>query len=152
MKKLLLLLTLAILATSGGMAAGFFLRPSGTLGHSGHGTDLPSEYAKLNNQFIVPVVEEGRVTSMVVLTLSLEIAAGQSERIFAQEPKLRDAFLQVLFAHANAGGFRGSFTEPANLMPLRKALLEQAKTILDATVSDVLITDIARQDLSLIHI
>jgi hypothetical protein len=55
-------------------------------------------------------------------------------------------FLQVLFDHANAGGFQGSFTDGSNLVILRKALFESAAGILGEQVKDVLISDIARQD------
>ena len=104
------------------------------------------EYVKLNNQFVVPVVENGAVVAMVILSLSLEVAPGSTEAIYAREPKLRDVFLQVLFDHANAGGFRGTFTDGSNLVVLRQALLEIAQRTLGDTVTDVLIVDIARQD------
>jgi hypothetical protein len=54
--------------------------------------------------------------------------------------------LQVLFDHANSGGFNGSFTDGANLVLLRKALLEAALRIFGKDVTDVLIVDILRQD------
>jgi hypothetical protein len=88
----------------------------------------------------------GKVISMVILSLSLEIEPGKSQDIYAREPKLRDKFLQVLFDHANAGGFQGSFTDGSNLVLLRKALLETANGVMGAMVKDVLISDIARQD------
>lgn len=104
------------------------------------------EYVKMNNQFVVPVVKEGRVVAMVVMSLSLEVEPGMTEAVYEREPKLRDAFLQVLFDHANVGGFSGSFTDGSNLVILRTSLKEAAGLILGATVKDVLITDIARQD------
>lgn len=104
------------------------------------------EYVKLSNQFVIPVVEQGKVVSMVILALTLEVGNGTTEAIYAREPKLRDALLQVLFDHANSGGFDGSFTDGANLVLLRKALLEAAQTAIGPNVSDVLISDIARQD------
>lgn len=103
-------------------------------------------YVKLNNQFVVPVVENGSVSAMVILSLSLEVQTGTTEAVYAREPKLRDVFLQVLFDHANAGGFRGTFTDGANLVVLRKALKEVARRTLGDIVTDVLIVDIARQD------
>lgn len=106
----------------------------------------PPDYVKLNNQFVIPVLEDGRVVSMVILSLSLEVTPGTSEQVYETEPKLRDAFLQVLFDHSNAGGFRGSFTDADNLVLLRRALLESAKAILGESVSDVLIIEIVRQD------
>jgi flagellar protein FliL len=110
-----------------------------------HGEGGP-EYVKMNNQFVIPVVEDRRVVSMVVLTLSLEVDSGGAETVYAREPKLRDAFLQVMFDHANVGGFSGTFTDAANLIGLRTNLKEAAAMILGTVVRDVLITDIARQD------
>lgn len=104
------------------------------------------EYVKLNNQFVVPVMQDGKVAAMVVLALSLEVTHGSTEAVYAREPKLRDAILQVLFDHANSGGFAGEFTDGSNLVLLRKALLEKAQSTLGDLVLDVLISDIARQD------
>lgn len=104
------------------------------------------EYVKLNNQFIIPVVEKGKVSSMVIISLSLEVAKGQKESVFAREPKLRNAFLQVMFDHANIGGFTGAFTNSGNLNVLRSALLEVGRDAIGHAITDVLITDIARQD------
>jgi polyisoprenoid-binding protein YceI len=100
----------------------------------------------MNNQFVVPVVEQGRVDAMVVLAISLEVEAGNTETVYQLEPKLRDAFLQVMFDHANVGGFSGTFTDGSNLIVLRTNLKEAAAMILGTVVRDVLITDIARQD------
>ena len=145
---------LAVIGLGGGMGAGFYLRPStetpaeaeAAADHAPKPSTNPPDYVKLNNQFIVPIIESGRVASMVVLSLSLEVTAGKTEEIYAREPKLRDAFLQVLFDHANTGGFRGSFTDGANLVLLRRALREKAVSVVGEVVTDVLITDIARQD------
>jgi hypothetical protein len=113
----------------------------------GHGDGAaPPDYVRLNNQFIVPVVEEGRVSATVVLSLSLEVPAGGTEAVYAREPRLRDAFLRVLFDHANAGGFRGVFTDGANLVILRQALKEAARKVMGDEVMDVLISDLVRQD------
>lgn len=104
------------------------------------------EYVKLNNQFVIPVVSRDRISSLVVLSLSIEITAGQRARVFEQEPKLRDAFLRVLFDHANIGGFNGPFTQEDRLGPLRTALREAARAELGKDVRNVLIVDILRQD------
>ncbi|MGO4851665.1 flagellar basal body-associated FliL family protein [Phaeovulum sp. W22_SRMD_FR3] len=104
------------------------------------------EYVKLNNQFVVPVVEQGQVAALVILSLSLEVKIGATQKVYTLEPKLRDNFLQVLFDHANSGGFRGAFTEASNLDPLRRALLEVAIKAVGPEVTNVLISDIVRQD------
>jgi len=115
---------------------------------AGNGDDPAdsSEYVKLSNQFVVPVVHGGRVGALVVMSISLETPTGSSEFVFEREPRLRDAFLQVLFDHANAGGFDGAFTESGNLTLLRRALLEASQSVLGPIVSDILITDLVRQD------
>lgn len=150
MKKLLLPLLLGLVGLGCGAAAGFFLRPPETGEAEAEPRNEepaePPEYAKLSNQFVIPVLEEGKVASLVVLTLSLEVATGSTQLVNQHEPKLRDAFLRVLFAHANSGGFRGAFTDSANLVPLRIALLEAARSVLPDVVRDVLIGDIVRQD------
>jgi hypothetical protein len=166
-------LLLALVGLGGGVAAGLVLRPTAeakdsmvegadTTGAGAQGdaaaedaaasglAEEPEEgapeYVKMNNQFVVPVVEEGRVAAMVVLSLSLEVDPGNTEAVYQREPKLRDVFLQVLFDHANTGGFSGSFTDGSNLVVLRTSLKEAAALVLGSAVNDVLITDIARQD------
>ncbi len=156
MLRKLIPILLALFSLGGGIGAGLFLRPvpeipaEGAQSTANADEEVPPEelpeYAKMNNQFVIPVVEDGHVTAMVILALSLEVAHGKTQDAYGREPKLRDAFLQILFDHANAGGFNGSFTDGANLILLRKALLEAAKNILGEVVSDVLISDIARQD------
>lgn len=110
------------------------------------GPNKNREYIKIPNQFVVPVVERDSLSSLVVISLSLEAKAGLSEKIHLYEPKLRDAFLQVLFDHANMGGFRGAFTRSDVLNPLRTALREAAQEVLGKSVYDVLIVEISRQD------
>jgi flagellar protein FliL len=168
MKKLLPLV-FALVGLGGGMGAGLFLRPeaedpshadadadadehaspdehAASEGDEPHEEGTGPEYVKLNNQFVVPVVTDGRVSAMVVLSLSLEVAPGSTEAVYEREPKLRDALLQVLFDHANVGGFSGSFTDGSNLILLRTSLKEASALVLGTIVRDVLITDIARQD------
>lgn len=151
-----------------GLGAGYLLRPtpvatagnttvdgatlSGTEdGHAGAATGAHSgtsatEYVKLNNQFVVPLIKSGKVGAMVILSLSVEVAAGNTQVVYSKEPKLRDSFLQVMFDHANAGGFDGPFTDSAHMIALRRALLETAHQSLGDMALDVLITDIVRQD------
>ncbi|AHM03712.1 hypothetical protein roselon_01324 [Roseibacterium elongatum DSM 19469] len=105
-----------------------------------------TEYVRLNNQFIVPIIRHGMVRSLVVMALTLEVFTGDNELVFEHEPRLRDSFLRVMFAHANAGGFDGSFTEAAAMEPLRIGLREAAMQVLGDSVHDVLIVDITRQD------
>ncbi|MFT3687624.1 flagellar basal body-associated FliL family protein [Paenirhodobacter sp.] len=174
MRKILPIL-LALIGIAAGGGAGYFLRPPPTpaapepacaeepcenrveesKGEGGHAaspdtgpTDQKTEFAKLNNQFIVPDIRNGAISSLVVLSLSLEVTQGSTEKVFSLEPKLRDSILRVLFDHANAGGFRGDFTSSAKMEDLRRSLLEAARSIMGADVRGILISDIVRQDMS----
>lgn len=150
MKSKILPFILAILGLVLGVGGGMLLRPAAE--HSDaevvQAADAPvlTEFMKLNNQFVVPVVAHGRVSSLVIMSLSLEVSIGATEGIYAKEPKLRDAMLQVMFDHANAGGFNGVFTDGANTVFLRKALLEVSQKAIGSEIKDVLISDISRQD------
>lgn len=166
MKKLILPILMLIFGAGAGIAGGLFLFPAHhdeadlaaclpdeeMATEIAHGEDaLPAEladreYARMNNQFVVPVVEEGKVAALVVLSVSIEVVAGQKEPVYQAEPRLRDSFLQVLFDHANLGGFEGAFTNSNNMRHLRGALKTAAQDALGDRVTDVLIIDIVRQD------
>lgn len=164
MIKKLLPIVLLIIGTGAGVGAGIFLRPppiesvaenTAQSDEQVEGKDaqiietgpLNKEYVKLSNQFVVPIVNQGRVNALVVMALSVEVPEGQKDTVFKKEPKLRDAFLQVLFDHANIGGFDGAFTDANIMAVLRSSLKEMGQKVLGRDqVSDVLITEIARQD------
>lgn len=163
MVKKLLPLVLLLIGVGAGVGAGIFLRPAAEVAEveSEDGADenqsvmekpddatpdLTREYVKMNNQFVVPIVKEADVEGLVVLSLSVEVPAGQKDAIYSREPKLRDSFLQVLFDHANVGGFDGAFTNANNLAVLRGALREAAQKDMGDQITDVLIIEIARQD------
>jgi len=153
---------LVVLGTGGGVAAGLMLRPADVTEAPAPETttaDTPAEdatgapqdtgnteFVKLNNQFVVPVVTRDRISAMVVMSLSVEIAQGNSQLVYTREPKLRDGFLQVLFDHANLGGFEGEFTNANNMDVLRMSLHDAATLVLGDAARGVLITEIARQD------
>lgn len=173
MIKKLLPILLALIGTGAGVGAGLFLMPAekpeehasaeGAIecvppaedpehsaapaaSSASDGPPVGREYVKLNNQFVVPVMRKDQVYALVVASLSVEVSTGTTETVYAREPKLRDVFLQVMFDYANIGGFSGAFTEGERMQVLRGSLLEAAKTVLGRDVSDVLITEIARQD------
>jgi flagellar protein FliL len=106
----------------------------------------PTEFAPIGNQFVVPVLREGRVRALVLVSITLEVKEGSTGEVFSIEPRLRDAFLQVLFDHANAGGFDDRFTQADRMSLLRKALREAAGRMLGPILRDVLIVDIVRQE------
>lgn len=111
----------------------------------GHGEPGGRDFVKLGNQFVVPVVKNDHVEALVILSLSLAVPAGTSSEVYKTEPKLRDAFLGVLFEHANAGHFGPGFTKDESLDILKRGLRDVALTASGGLVEDVLITEIARQ-------
>lgn len=167
MIKKLFPVLLALVGIGGGIGAGIMLKPAPAevveihpcgdeqMADKGHDTaddhgDAVAvdtlEYIKLNNQFVVPIVHQKMVTAMVVMSLSVEVTPDAADAVYAREPKLRDVFLQVLFDHANMGGFDGEFTSANNMDVLRMSLREVAKRVVGEAVNSVLITEIARQD------
>ncbi len=169
MKKLVLPVVLLLVGSGAGAATGLFLlppaaeevdpaavacpEPAATGAEDLHGAlpepepfDTPSAFVPLNNQFIVPVVEGDDVAALVILSLSLEVPEGQDEAVLAAEPRLRNAFLQVLFDHANTGGFDGAFTASERMRSLRLALDAASHEALGDLSRNVLIIDIVRQD------
>lgn len=169
MKKLILPIILMLLGVGGGVGAGLALLPqheeeivANTCVDGEAMEAMPEqsdpviepvslesrEYARMNNQFVVPVVMNDRVTALMVMSLSIEVETGGQEAVFSHEPRLRDAFLQVMFDHANIGGFNGAFTASSNMRILREALQDAADQVMRGHISDVLIVDIVRQDVT----
>lgn len=96
-------------------------------------------------QFLVPVLHDGRLDSTMILSLSLEMPGTARETVHAHEIKLRDALLRQLLIHANTGGFDGNFTSEAHLRKLRADLTAVAQGVIPG-ITAVLIGDIGRQE------
>ncbi|MCW1930829.1 flagellar basal body-associated FliL family protein [Pararhodobacter zhoushanensis] len=176
MIRKLLPVLLLLVGLGAGVGAGIFLKPAaedhGEMADAGHGAeavpgaeaghgedtghgDTPSHYApssgptetvRLPNQFVVPVIADGQVHAMVVIGLALELSVGNTFSLADNEPRLRAVLLQLLFDHANIGGFDGIFTSGEALLALRRTLREAARAELGDAVQDVLITDLLRQE------
>ena len=151
MKKLLPLLLLLV-GLGAGAGAGWFLRPqpdpeaAAAPAEPEEAPVLATQTVRLTNQFIVPLIEEGRVRAMVVIGLALELAEGNTFSLPDEEPRLRAVFLQRLFDHANTGGFDGNFTSGEVLLALRRILTEAAAPVIGPDLRDVLITELLRQE------
>ncbi len=172
--KFLIPLLIALVGLGAGVGAGLALKPepepsheaSADCGHEGgedcqtaeadpfkttpvatkkHDEDLT--YVPMEKPFVVPVFSGEKVIAMVVVSLSLETDLDGAHVVEAVQPRLRDSFLKALFRHANSGGFDGSFTSGQKMEDLKSALLEAGKTVMgEAMIGEVLITEIARQD------
>jgi hypothetical protein len=146
MLRLLLFAVLALGSAAAGGAAGIALR--GPLPPSAGAEEeaVESEHVSLPGQFVIPLIENGRVTGHMVLTLGLSYD-GAFEHIHAMAPRLRDAFNEALLIHAGRGHFRGDFTEHLRMNQLRSRLNDAARVALGDAARGVLIEQILRRDL-----
>ncbi|MBU3031185.1 hypothetical protein [Paracoccus marinaquae] len=170
MKKILTLI-LPVLALVGGIAGGEFLRPAdeaasevaasgASEGHDPKSEPDPGDAGPPDTQqaetgsaawftfpaqFFVPLMRNGDMGAVMILTLSIETTEDQLEAMKQQEHRLRDALLRQLMIQANTGGFDGNFTAEASTRVLREQLLRAVREATALPVSRVLIEDIARQ-------
>lgn len=116
-------------------------------GGGGHGADVAATATfTFPTQFFVPLMRNGDMGGMMIVTLSLETTGESLAAMQQQEHRLRDALLRQLMVAANSGGFDGNFTMEGRQRPLRDGLLQAAKAATDLPVTSVLIEDIARQN------
>ncbi len=145
---------LVLLGLGGGVGAGYLLRPAPVVEDSDPAAVAPIlapvlvesvALFEFDTPFIIPVVTEQAVNAIFMLRIGLEIEAEQQQFVKGQEPRLRDRLLQVMFDHANSGGFEGVYTSQTKLATLRRSLLESAQSVVGREiVQRVLITDLAR--------
>lgn len=116
-------------------------------GGGGHGDGAVSEegWFTFPTQFFVPLMRNGDMGAVMILTLTIETGSADLSAMKQQEHRLRDALLRELLIHANTGGFDGNFTSEARLAPLRDRLQKAAQASTSLPVKAVLIEDIARQ-------
>lgn len=160
MKKIIIFSILGLLV--GGMAgggAGYFLAPENeadlettdsampteSVEDVEHSDDTETTFVEFSDQFLIPLVGDNDVEAMVVLNISIEVDESAFETVLSMEPKLRAAFLQSLFNHANHGGFDANFTAFSTMDSLRRELWQVARNTVGPSVRDVLILDIIRQ-------
>lgn len=117
----------------------------GTAGQ-GASEEIPATaWFEFPQQFLVPILYDGRLDSTMILTLSVEMPGAARETVYAHDIKLRDALLRQLLIHANTGGFDGNFTSEAQLRKLRAVLTAAVQGVVPE-ITDVLIGDIGRQE------
>jgi flagellar protein FliL len=113
--------------------------------NGGHGAAPAEGWFTFPSQFFVPLMRNGDMGAVMILTLTIETGSADLPAMKQQEHRLRDALLRELLIHANTGGFDGNFTSEARLAPLRERLQKAAQASTPLTVKAVLIEDIARQ-------
>ena len=136
-----------VVAAAGGGAAALLLSPGD------HADEVAAEALEepqilsFQDEFIVPLVNRGRVTGHVVVALGLESRTLAIDELVAREPLYRDRTLEALLRHAALGAFDDGFVEPLEMNRLRLSLNEAILPVLpDGKQATVLITGIDRRD------
>lgn len=127
----------------------------GTYWYLGHAQAEPGQevpppvvisFVDLGPRFVVPMIRESRVRSMVVLDLRLEVRSDTEEQAIRQQPRLRDSLINALFVLAGEGAFDADLYDPVVQADIRAALNDAARGVLGDGLNGVLITELVRQD------
>ena len=118
---------------------------------SGHGSGdsasgAPSYY-KFSREFVVPIIADDRVKSLVILNLNLQVDSAASQSLFSQEPALRDNIMTTLIALSADDTIFNSLNSIEHYETIRSMILKNLQNSFSSSVENVLILDMARQDL-----
>lgn len=104
-------------------------------------------YYKFTREFVVPIIRDGRVSSLVILNLNLEADASIERELFDMEPKLRDNIMTTLITLSNDGTTFESMTSVKNYESIRSLVLQNLGSVVKEGITNVLIVDLAKQDI-----
>ena len=133
------------LMVGGGAGSYWYLTQAATASAEQPQSEAPA-FIDMERKFVVPLVRGNRVRSLVVADLRLEVRASGESRALALKPKVRDAFLDTLYAMAVAGAFDGDLYSNNVQDEMRARLLQAARQVLQDDASAVLIAELLRQD------
>ncbi len=106
-----------------------------------------SAYYKFSREFVVPIMRGGQVKSLVILHISLETDEQTSDDLFSEEPKLRDNIMTTLIELSNDGRTLEELTNVSNYETMRSMVLMNLQTSVSDGIKNVLIVDVAKQEL-----
>lgn len=119
----------------------------GSGGHGEAGGSSEVYYFKFTREFVVPIIRNGRVHSLVILNLNLEAEGDIASDLQSKEPKLRDNIMTSLITLSNDGTTFESVTSVENYELIRSTVLANLKSVMSTGINNVLIVDMAKQDL-----
>jgi hypothetical protein len=105
------------------------------------------DYFKFSREFVVPVMRESRVESLVILNINLEVDSSVSSKLFAMEPKVRDNIMTTLVELSNDGSTLEAIANLENYESIRATVLLNLQRIVPEGIRNVLIVDMAKQQL-----
>jgi len=113
---------------------------------SGHGEDTAkSAYLKFGRQFVAPVIKNGVPIGMMILDVNIELDPAIGQSAYSEEPRLRDAVMEVLLRQGAKGRLNDLFVDPAVLDETKEEILTASRKILGDGARSVLIMDIGYQ-------
>jgi hypothetical protein len=133
------------LAVGGGAGSYWYMAPAGSA-PAGLLQNEDHAFIDMERKFVVPLVRGNRVRSLVVIDLRLEVRSSAETRAQELKPKVRDLFLDTLYAMAVAGAFDGDLYSNNVQGEMRARLLEAAQRVLQDDATAILIGELLRQD------
>lgn len=121
--------------------------PAETKDSHGNPTAGAVDYFKFTREFVVPVMRESRVESLVILNINLEVDSRVSSKLFAMEPKIRDNIMTTLIELSNDGSTLEAIANLENYESIRATVLMNLQRIVPEGIRNVLIVDMAKQQL-----
>ncbi len=115
-------------------------------GHSSESDSSNVAYLKFKRQFVVPVMQSGKIDALVIMNLNLELNGEAPDNAYSLEPKLRDALTRELLTLSDDDMFGANLTSADSYEILRSTLLRAAKAVMPEGIEDILILDVARQE------
>lgn len=115
----------------------------------GHGkADVSgTQYFNFSREFVVPIMKQQRVDSLVIININLEVESSVMDKMFSIKPKLRDNIMTTLVELSNDGK---TLVEPTNVdsyETIRSVILSNLNSVVASGIENVLIMDLAKQDL-----
>ena len=111
----------------------------------GYGEPAVSYY-KFSREFVIPLMREEQVESLIIMNLNLEVDSSFSGSLFSMEPKLRDNIMTTLIALSNDGRTLDNFSQVESYETIRSLVLQNLNSELGPGILNVLILDMAKQD------
>lgn len=106
-----------------------------------------ANYFRFSREFVVPLMRNERVASLIILNISLETDNSVTDKMFLMEPKLRDNIMTTLVHLSNDGSTLSALTSVDNYERVRAMILNNLENVVPSGIQNVLILDAGKQDL-----
>ena len=118
-------------------------------GEKSHGSAPSSDvdYFKFSREFVVPIIRDGKVASLIILNINLEVDGSLTDELFSLEPKIRDNIMTTLIQLSNDGSTLVAISDVQNYESIRATLLMNLGKVVPSGIRNVLIVDMGKQDL-----